>query len=111
MGEAGLEKTFLDTLKKKKNQKTVESVGLTFVSLKDVYVISRRQDPELCEVVRPVVYRFRALELGKTSIRKPPHLTSRLRGGCSCQKSPSRRQPRTWARMGLFGPATPQIDV
>lgn len=67
MGEAGLGKGFLIPLKKK-----VESVGLTFVSLKDVYVISRRQDPELCEVVRPVVYRFRALELGKTSsVRKP----------------------------------------
>lgn len=94
MGELD-RKRFLDTLKKK-----VESVGLTFVSLKDVCVISRRQDPELCEVVRPVVYRFRALELGETSIRKPPHLTSRLRGGRGCQKSPSRRQPRTWARMG-----------
>lgn len=97
MGELDY-KRFLDTPKKKK----VESVGLTFVSLKDVYVIFRRQDPELCEVVRPVVYRFRALELGETSIRKPPHLTSRLRGGRGCQKSPSRRQPRTWARMGSW---------
>lgn len=45
-----LEKGFLTSLNK------AESVGLTFVSLKDVYVISRRQDPELCDVVRPVVY-------------------------------------------------------
>lgn len=70
MGQAVLEKDFLTFLNK------VESAGLTFVSLKDVYVISRRQDPELCEVVRPVVYIS-----SKTSIRELPHLTRRLRGG------------------------------
>lgn len=61
-GEAVLEKAFLTSLNK------VESVGLIFVSLKDVYVISRRQTPELCEVVRPVVYISRALGLGKASL-------------------------------------------
>lgn len=35
--------------------KQVEPVGLTFVSLKDVYVIS-----ELCAAVRPAVYKSRA---------------------------------------------------
>lgn len=49
-GEAVLGKGFLTSLNR------AESVGLAFVSLKDVYVISRRQAPELCEVVRPVVY-------------------------------------------------------
>lgn len=65
-----LEKNFLTSLNK------VESAGLTFVSLKDVYVVSRRQDPERCEVVRPVVYIS-----SKASIRELPHLTRRLRGG------------------------------
>lgn len=65
-GEAVLEKAFLTSLNK------VESVGLTFVSPKDVYVISRRQTPELCEVVRPVVYISRALGLGKASLGSLP---------------------------------------
>lgn len=66
MGEVVLEKAFLTSLNK------VESVGLTFVSLKDVYVISQRQAPELCEVVKPVVYISRALGLGKASLGSLP---------------------------------------